>query len=314
MVSLEQLDKNIDERIRDFPISLSSRIHPLQNFGGRIHVKRDDELSCGISGSKLRKIASLLPQWQARQPVVAVGSASSNHLIACLQIFNEYQIDYQIWIKETHDSQEQGNENYLRLLAEPSRIIRIAQQDWSRVDELAINHMKEGKCAYVMKEGGCQEDAVWGAMTLGRDILKHSTSYQHIFVDAGTGLSAVALQLYLDAARWRGCLHIIAMAPVDFQDLYERMGRLTGVEPFVNCRIHAPVTAKSFGSFNRACADELTRVAREEGVLFDPLYGAKLSLTVRKLIAEFPTEASLMVHSGGVLSLGGFWRLLQGSF
>ena len=37
------------------------RLNHFPNNGVNCYVKRDDELGCGISGSKLRKYASLLP-------------------------------------------------------------------------------------------------------------------------------------------------------------------------------------------------------------------------------------------------------------
>lgn len=71
--------------------NLSSRVHSLNHFPDEdvcCYVKRDDELGCGISGSKLRKYAGLVPlliSHKIRHLIVIAGS-QSNNLLAALQI------------------------------------------------------------------------------------------------------------------------------------------------------------------------------------------------------------------------------------
>ncbi len=57
MKKLEFLKQQL-EPLADY--QLQSRTHLLKNFKN-IYIKRDDELSFGISGSKIRKYASLIP-------------------------------------------------------------------------------------------------------------------------------------------------------------------------------------------------------------------------------------------------------------
>ena len=109
-------------------------------------------------------------------------------------------------------------------------------------------------------------------------------------------------------------VHVVMMAPCDMIDLENRFrSQLPVCNHNLELVIHRPLTGKSFGAVNRAVLDEVKRMAREEGVLVDPIYMAKLSLTVREIWSRVgKMNQGLMVHSGGAMSLPGFWdRLLS---
>ena len=68
-----------------------------------------------------------------------------------------------------------------------------------------------------------------------------------------------------------------------------------------------PATAKSFGSTNKTIFEEIRRIAREDGILTDPVYSAKLFLTARQTILNKTLDGNiLLIHSGGGLTLSGF--------
>ncbi len=67
------------------------------------------------------------------------------------------------------------------------------------------------------------------------------------------------------------------------------------------------VTAKSFGSANKTVFGEIRRIAREDGILTDPVYSSKLFLTARQTISDQALKGNvLLIHSGGGLALTGF--------
>lgn len=297
--------------------NLSSRIHPLQSFPARTYLKRDDELSFGISGNKLRKIASLLPFWKEQGKVVyAIGGASSNHIVACLQVMIEHKIDYRlILLKSAAALSLQGNPAYISLLSDPRRILWLEREQWPDVEKFAEDEARSRDENFLItKEGGAQREAFPGAMTLGQDILRnqaeHGFSFHNIFIDAGTGYSALALKYYLDSVGFPGMLHVVKLAPFDFEKMEKALWDYYGQPKNpVNFKIWDPISAKSFGSVNRSCFDEVKKMARDEGVLLDPIYMAKLSMTARYLIETHCHRDSknLLIHSGGGLSTHGFW-------
>ena len=151
--NIDQLNLLIKEKIDGFGMNLSSRIHSLKSFPRSLDIKRDDELSFGISGNKLRKIASLLPIWKKYESILALGSSSSNHVVACLQVFNEHGIDYQLWLKESHGSSSSLIRDFINLLSPKERIVSIPNSDWPRVDFMADDYQKQHDDVYVMREG-----------------------------------------------------------------------------------------------------------------------------------------------------------------
>jgi len=71
--------------------------------------------------------------------------------------------------------------------------------------------------------------------------------------------------------------------------------------------LYYPATAKSFGSTNKTIFNEIRRIAREDGILTDPVYSSKLFLTARQTIFDQALDGNiLLIHSGGGLALSGF--------
>ena len=104
----EELEKNY---------RLSSRVHPLHTCekNQTWFIKRDDELSFSISGSKFRKYASLLYQIKKEkiQRVCLEGSESSNHLIGIIQLLLENRIDYELFLIRSMQKELSGNRLFL---------------------------------------------------------------------------------------------------------------------------------------------------------------------------------------------------------
>ena len=84
-----------------------SRIHPLPGYlplqaGAPIYIKREDELSAGVVGTKLRKYLSILPHLEQYQytDAILVGSAHSNNVMGLSQLLIERGIRVHVLIKQ----------------------------------------------------------------------------------------------------------------------------------------------------------------------------------------------------------------------
>ena len=72
-------------------------------------------------------------------------------------------------------------------------------------------------------------------------------------------------------------------------------------------QLYHPSKLKSFGSTSKSLFGFIESFAKEEGVLLDPIYSAKLLLEAEAIMNKKNLEGSiLLVHSGGALSLSGF--------
>lgn len=295
--------------------SLSSRVHKLNHFpneGLTCYVKRDDELGCGISGSKLRKYASLMPvliQKGIRHLLIIAGP-QSNNLLAALQMVREYQLNVTAFLIKPRNLDVRGNFRLSLLFLNEHEIIWIDREQWSNVEEVAHEHLNGlNEAGFILNEGASVAEALDGSMSIAVDIMYNEQSigcnFQHIFVDAGTGFSAAGLIKGLTRLRHQSMVHVLLLA--DDKNTFEaKLKNWIGMNPD-NYSCFYPGTAKSFGSVNQTIKEEIKRLAREEGILADPIYSAKLFHEARRRIIEEHLQGNvLIIHSGGTLTMAGF--------
>lgn len=295
--------------------NLSSRVHLLNNFPKQdvaCYVKRDDELSCGISGSKLRKYSGLMPHLlqQGIKHLIIIAGPQSNNLLAALQIAREFQLQVSVFLLRPYRSDIKGNFKLSLLFLEESDIVWVERENWSTVEDLAEAHRATIKePAFILSEGASVHEAMSGAVTIAKDIVDNERAlgicFDHIFVDAGTGFSAAALIKGLQDLNHHATVHVLLLADTEIVFKHKLVHWL-GSDPS-NYRCYLPQTAKAFGSLNASIVNEIKRVAKEEGILLDPIYSAKLFHESRERIVTDNLKGNvLIIHSGGVLSLAGF--------
>lgn len=295
--------------------NLSSRVHPLNHFPHHevsCYVKRDDELGCGISGSKLRKYSSIVPFLleNAVRHLVIIAGPNSNNLLAALQIAREFNLKITAFLIKPWKLELKGNYQLSRLFLQEEEIVWVAREDWSGVNELAqnyCNHLNES--GFVLQEGASVAAASDGAKSIATDILRNEQAlglhFQHIFVDAGTGFAAAALIKGLSELNHQAKIHVLLLADEEY--LFKNKLTLWFGNELENYRCFYPTTAKSFGSLNQTIKNEIMRLAREEGILADPIYAAKLFYEARRCIeAEQLKGNVLIIHSGGTLTMPSF--------
>lgn len=301
---------------------LHSRAHRMQKFP--FYVKRDDELGFGVSGSKLRKYASVLPFIEKEKKQVAlVGSPYSNHILSLVQLLKQADIPFVTFLEKSRDEKPKGNFFLLSLLLLKKDIFWVEKiptlltQEWISSWEKKINQE-----FLWIPMGACMEEGLSGALTLPLDIVKNELElgvvFDHVFVDSGTGMSAIALILAFAFLQKKIKIHVTMIAG----NKETFLSNLHTFHLFLQKELKEefsideekyellfPPTAKSFGSSNKTVFEEIVKTAREEGFFLDPVYTSKLLLTVQE---KSPEGNVLWIHSGGALSLFGFQeRLLQ---
>ncbi len=202
------------------------------------------------------------------------------------------------------------------MLIDRESIHFVSRKYWPNVGNIALE-MHPG--VFILEEGGMAIEAMTGALTLCLDIIrneeKEDINFEHVFIDAGTGFTAIMLLLGFAFLKKETNIHALLLADkpevfltklescrLDFEKLFK-------VEcPFPKkFHLHEPTQAKSFGSTNRHIFEEIRILAKVEGFLTDPVYSGKLFLESKKIMKEqLITEKTLIIHSGGALSLSGF--------
>ncbi len=306
--------KNLCIPLIDPSIPLHSRIHKMQKED--LYVKRDDELSFSISGSKLRKYASLLPFLKKSKKKIAItGSAYSNHTLSIIQLLKQNGISYQLFLEKPKTKESKGNLFFLSLLTSEEKIIWLDKVDDPIPSSLKEHFEKElGESFLWIPLGGSMKESLPGALTLPIDIIeKEKEAFSHIFIDAGTGLTAIALILGLHYLQKPTKIHVVLIAGNE-SDFTSKLSYFhTHLEDLLqekislptNYTLLKPLSAKSFGSSNASIFRKIAQTAALEGFFLDPIYTAKLFIRVVDERRNLQGKV-LWVHSGGALSLTGF--------
>ena len=298
-----------------------SRIHPLPSFNTdtcAVYVKREDELGSVAAGIKLRKYLSLIPYLRSTQREVAIiGGPNSNNVLALSLLLTEHKIPYTLFLEANKNTKIQGN-FFFTLLGTPSEKIIWVENDleFDQIKDLYEEKLQK-RFSWVPMGASCKQ-SLPGALTLAEDIFRnqkeHSIEFSHIFVDAGTGFAAAALLLGLGYLKWQGIAHIVQVAGGDLEffvmleECKKYFSELFALPTSsIEFHMHRPKKAKSFGSISKEHLKFITSLAREEGILLDPMYNAKLFLEAKQNILQEKLSGNiLIIQSGGTLSLSGF--------
>lgn len=303
-----------------------SRVHAfkyLTNSQLTCYIKRDDELSCAIAGSKMRKYSSIIPFLKRNEieEAVVIGGLNSNHVMGLTQLLIENSIKPTLFLCRPHLNSLKGNAKLLDLLVPKENIQWIERSQWPSVEKLASEYTTDHspKKIQVIPEGGRMFEALPGALTLPHDILHNEKAlnlqFDHLFMDSGTGMTAIGLILGLAYANHPGHVHVIQMADnaskfldhlQHYHALFMEKFRIHYPTP-TQFSLHQPLSFKSFGSTGPKIFELITSLARSDGVLCDPIYNAKLVMEAQQIIQNKQlTGQALLIHSGGTLSLLGF--------
>ncbi|MEO1451304.1 MAG: pyridoxal-phosphate dependent enzyme, partial [Bacteroidota bacterium] len=299
------------------------RISGMGEANSAVWIKREDESGFGISGSKRRKYASLLPYLIQEQFALVglIGGSNSNHLVGISQLLIEKQIPFHVFIKESKGPIV-GNRWLLDLLVSSEQITIIPPElPWQHTYEWAEQQLRAmASPSWLIPEGGTSAAALPGLLTLGHEIrqqeIEMGTSFDHIWIDAGTGGMAAALAHSLALTQHPGHLHVVLTAgnEAEFTQIFNQTGEWIvrekwGIEapPIHQPVLHPPFTARAFGSVNATIRQTVRTLARQHGLLCDPVYTAKLLGTAQSVIEEgLYTGHHLIIHTGGGTGLMGF--------
>jgi 1-aminocyclopropane-1-carboxylate deaminase len=313
----------------DYPVH--SRIHQLKigsEYGVLCWVKREDELGCLLSGSKARKYRSLVAALKKRgcKKAGLIGSQFSNHILGLSSLLIENGIEPTLFLLKAQEAPKVGNSLFIQLFVPEQNILYIERENWHKAHEIALSWQMQNSNfqAEVIPEGGSIADSVTGLATLAVDIIQnemdHKLTFSNILIDSGSGLTAATLIAAFGLIKKEVHIHVMLAASnqEEFsntlsqvkQALESSVGAIITKMP--QYTLHAPPTAKSFGSTNATIFQTIVQAAHTEGFLLDPLYSSKLYLLLKHLLqSKSLAGPTLFIHSGGLFSLSGFQPQLQ---
>lgn len=317
----------------DWSLAKPTRIHAIASFpDSSCYIKREDELSSGISGSKLRKYASLIPflKQQNIEVVGMIGGPNSNNLVGLLQLVRENGMKPHLFVREPGDRSLQGNALFLELLLREQERTFISRKDWDDVQAAAERYLQEnfGDEKYILLPEGCLvPEALPGAMSLALDVLRNEDEnglvFDRVYIDAGTGLSAIGLILGFDLllgdikeVKKEVVVTLIAGDEDDFLQQMKVMREALekelsiSIRSKVSVRFLKPNLSPKFGSTNKTLFAYCKQVAEREGILMDPVYSLKHFAIMQEDLKSCSDGMSLFIYNGSTLGLAGFQNQL----
>ncbi len=316
------------------PYPNHSRLHPLKSFHfphTAIYIKREDELGFGITGSKIRKYRSLIPYLLSQdiEEVLVIGSAYSNHVLGISQLLIENNLNPILLLRGDPTRELKGNAFLTTLLVEKNSIHWFSKSQWATVHNYAKHYIQQtNRRCFILPEGACIPESLPGALSLALDIIQNekenNVAFDHLFVDSGTGLTAIALIL---AYQWLGkksMIHVFLMVEDEtyflqqlttFHSHFQQLMQRFDLPLPTGFQLHKPQRSPRFGQVHPLLFQDIIKLARAEGFLTDPIYTGKLFHETQTLIQTQELKGQmLIIHSGGALTLMGFEEQLKSAF
>ncbi|MES9902454.1 MAG: hypothetical protein ABW168_07200 [Sedimenticola sp.] len=314
----------------------SSRIHRLDSYLPQLpnadcYIKREDELNPAVVGGKWRKYLSLLPAIarSGADEAILIGSAHSNNVMGLAQLLIQRGIGVSACLKRPGGDELTGNHLFLRMLVDAGKIRYLGHNQWPEAEAIAeqwaIEQRAQGKTVVVIPEGGDHPGVLPGTLTLAEDLRQNEEQsgiqFDHIWTDSGTGVSSIGLLLGMQLLGMTGRQVHITLIAGDEEAYHRRFqrhrqwleGELARALPEKMPAIDfiKPATARSFGSVNKTLLRETMAIARQTGLLMDPVYSAKHLYTVKCAMERDPPKGhQLILYNGGPLGICGFQKWL----
>lgn len=292
--------------------------------GPTIWVKRDDLTGSLLSGNKVRKLEFTLAQAQEEgaNVLITCGGLQSNHCRATALLGAQLGLKVHLVLRGEPDDIADGNLLLDQLAGAEISTYRPAYYAKSLeqlLQEAAEQYRAQGLTPFIIPTGASDDIGVWGYVNackeLRSDFELHNIQPSHIVSATGSGgtqagLTAGAFLYQLGAA-------VVGMAVCDdeqyfqtkvMQDLsgwkkrYDLDIDLDALDIQVNDRYIGPGYAKA----DKAVFDCIQWLAREEGLVLDPVYTGKAFYgLVSDIKAGKYKHCSdvVFIHTGGIFGV-----------
>lgn len=281
----------------------------------RILIKRDDLLSFGCGGNKVRKLQTIVAdaQKQRADTLITCGGPQSNHARATAAAGAALGMRVVLVLNGTEQEIPTGNARLDHLFGAELHYVADRTQRAPTMDRLAAEVREQGGRPYVIPLGA---STPLGAAGFARGVAEIATTaikpnvIVHASSSAGTqaGLIAGCALVGLKSR----ILGVSADEPADrlrglVKDLVQGMAHMLGAKSATigldrDIEVDDTQVGDGYGVPTAASAEAMELVARREGILLDPVYTAKAmaGLIARVRSGEFHEGQTILFwHTGG---------------
>jgi L-cysteate sulfo-lyase len=310
------------------PLEFMPRLTELLG-GPNLYIKRDDCTGLASGGNKTRKLEFLMGDALAQGATVVItqGATQSNHARQTAAAAARLGLGCEIVLEDRtgfRDSAyvDSGNVLLDRLLGAPVRTVAAGTDMNAAMEQVAGEVRARGGKPYIIPGGGSNAIGALGYVNCALEILVQANEQQlkidrvvHATGSAGTQAGLVAgfeamssgievLGIGVRAAREAQENNVFKLAAQTLDKLGGRTA-LARERVVANC----DYVGEGYGLPTQAMAEAVSLLARQEGILLDPVYSGKgmagLIDLVRK--GQFRKgENVVFVHTGGSVGLFGY--------
>lgn len=290
--------------------------------GPRIWLKRDDLTDTLACGNKLRKLEFCVGQAleDGATVLVTCGGVQSNHCRATAAVASRLGLKSHLLLRGREKSPADGNLLLDQLLG--ARVTFLSANEYEKLDEVFIRTESEyralGEVPFSMPTGASNEIGLWGyieaVQELKADFESHNIEPRYVVSAAGSGgtLGGLILGAHLyqldtrmvafnvcDDAAW-----FVDKISVDFERWQTRYEYV--IEESLPIDVIDGYVGPGYARADQQVFDTIHRVARLEGVVFDPVYTGKAfdaMLTEIRQGRFADTNDIVFIHTGGIFGL-----------
>ena len=301
-----------------------------RRLGVELYVKRDDLTGLLESGNKVRKLEFLVGEALSlgADTLITCGTLQSNCCRAVSAVAARLGLNAVLAVKGSRPEFYDGNLLLDRLLG--AQVRYLSDAEWEHVDEvmagLAADLADRGHRPYVIPESGSNEVGALGylecAVELADQINHGAPRFDSVVISVYSGGSQGGMLMGKQLAGLPGEIVGIPIA-WSAAKVREHIGRtmVTAIQRF-GFAIEVPKTFHLIDGYQgtgRASVEEaelatIVRLARDEGIVLDPVYTAKAFAGLVTTLEKDPKalgQKICFIHTGGIFSLFPFRETLS---
>jgi D-cysteine desulfhydrase len=290
--------------------------------GVEIWVKRDDLTGLLETGNKIRKLEFLIGEALAQNAdtLITCGTLQSNCCRCVAAVAARLGLRAVLALNGSPPAEYDGNLLLDRMLG--AEVQYCTPAEWAKIDEvlhdIAARERSRGRVPYVIPESGATVVGALGYLACGQELaeqVRHGApEFDTVVITAFSGGSQAGL---LMAKQLAGLRADIVSVPIAWEgprvrdyvvDVIERARRRYGlpVDPPREVRLLDGYQGAGRAEIRREDFEMVLRLARLEGLIFDPVYTAKAFAGMLDTLKRDRTALGrrvCFVHTGGVFSV-----------
>lgn len=300
-------------KLANLPTPIQKLNNISENTGKNIYLKRDDYTGMELTGNKIRKLEYVLADALAKgaNTIITAGGLQSNHCRATAAACAKLGLECHLVLKEKEVYHEEGNLFLDYMFGAKIHLISKDEDRNAYMEQLAQELEAEDKNTYLIPIGASNAVGSLGYQETYEEIIEQEkqmdTSFDTIVVTVGSGGTYAGLWLanHLLNKEKKILGFSVDASTEEFTrkviDIVKEMN--TEVKDFDSIHINDRYIGEGYSIATSEEIEDYVKIAKQEGVLFDPCYTGKAFRGLLKEIQKGEldhAENILFIHTGGL--------------